>query len=192
MYGGNTAIAAMQYSYQPGWISFLTQRPQARQAGRALFNTIYTYWSGLPPSHRPQLVVFGESLGAYGAEAAFSSVADITARTSGALFVGPPNDTEVWRELTNARVSGSPEWLPVYGDGRTVRFAASASKLRLPGRALRHPEIVYLQHASDPSCGGRRASFCISLTGWPNPGELMSRRRCSGIHSSPSGRSPPT
>ena len=150
MYGGNTAIAAMQYSYQPSWISFLTQRRQARQAGQALFNTIYTYWSGLPPSHRPQLVVFGESLGAYGAEAAFSSVADITARTSGALFVGPPNDTEVWRELTNARVSGSPEWLPVYGDGRTVRFAASASNLRLPGGALRHPEIVYLQHASDP------------------------------------------
>lgn len=150
MYSGNTAIAAIQYSYLPSWMSFLAERPLARQAGRALFNTIYTYWSGLPASHRPRLVVFGESLGAYGAEAAFSSVADITARTSGALFVGPPNGTEVWRELTNARASGSPEWLPVYGDGRTVRFAASASDLRQPGGALRHPRIVYLQHASDP------------------------------------------
>lgn len=150
MYGGNTAIAAIQYSYQPSWISFVAQRPQARQAGRALFNTIYAYWSTLPPAHRPRLVVFGESLGAYGAEAAFSGVADLTARTSGALFVGPPNSSEVWRELTSARVKGSPEWLPVYGDGRTVRFAASAGDLRLPGGALRHPRIVYLQHASDP------------------------------------------
>ena len=150
MYGGNTAIAAIQYSYQPSWISFLTQQPRARQAGRALFDTVYAYWSTLPPAHRPKLVVFGESLGAYGAEGAFSGVADLTARTSGALFVGPPNSTEVWRELTAARDRGSPEWLPVYGNGRTVRFAASASDLRLPGGALRHPAIVYLQHASDP------------------------------------------
>lgn len=150
MYAGNTAIAAVQYSYLPSWISFLAQRDQARQAARALFNTIYTYWSGLPPSHRPRLVVFGESLGAYGAEAAFSGIADMTARTSGALFVGPPNATETWRELTDARARGSPEWLPVYGDGRTVRFAASASDLRQPGGVLRHPKIVYLQHASDP------------------------------------------
>ena len=150
MYGGNTAIAAIQYSYQPSWISFLAQRPQARQAGRALFNAVYAYWSTLPAAHRPKLVVFGESLGAYGAEAAFSGVADMTARTSGALFVGPPNSSEVWHELTSARVKGSPEWLPVYGDGRTVRFAASASDLRLPSGGLRHPRVVYLQHASDP------------------------------------------
>jgi uncharacterized membrane protein len=150
MYGGNTAIAAIQYSYLPSWMAFLAQRPQARQAGRALFNTIYAHWASLPAGHRPRLVVFGESLGAFGAESAFSGIADITARTSGALFVGPPNSTEIWRELTNARARGSPEWLPVYGHGRTVRFAASPGDLRQPGGALRHPKIVYLQHASDP------------------------------------------
>lgn len=150
MYRGNTAIAAIQYSYLPSWVSFLAHQPQARQAGRALFNTIYAYWAGLLPGHRPRLVVFGESLGAFGAESAFSGIADITARTSGALFVGPPNSSEIWRELTNARVRGSPEWLPVYGDGRTVRFADSARDLRRGDGALRHPKIVYLQHASDP------------------------------------------
>jgi uncharacterized membrane protein len=150
MYGGNTAVAAIQYSYLPSWISFLAEQPRARQAGRALFNTIYSYWSALPAAHRPRLVVFGESLGAYAAEAAFSGVADITARTSGALFAGPPNDSEVWAELTRARAKGSPQWLPLYGDGRTVRFAASASDLRGPGDRLRHPKVVYLQHASDP------------------------------------------
>jgi uncharacterized membrane protein len=150
MYGGNTAVAAIQYSYLPSWMSFVAQRPQGLQAGRVLFDTIYSYWSALPASHRPKLVVFGESMGAYSAEGAFSGVADITARTSGALFVGPPNGSEVWRELTGARVTGSPEWLPVYGDGRTVRFAASPSDLYQPDGALRHLRIVYLQHASDP------------------------------------------
>ena len=150
MYRGNTAIAAMQYSYLPSWIAFLTQRAQARQAGQALFDTVDRYWSSLPPGHRPKLVVFGESLGAFGAEAPFSGAASMAARTSGALFVGPPNDSHVWRALTNARAKGSPEWLPIYHGGRTVRFAASVSDLRLPGGGLRHPKIVYLQHSSDP------------------------------------------
>ena len=56
----------------------------------------------------------------------------------------------MWCDLRSARAKGSPEWLPVYGDGRTVRFAASASDLRQPGGGLRHPKIVYVQHASDP------------------------------------------
>lgn len=150
MYGGNTATAAIQYSYQPSWVAFLMQRSLARQAGRALFDTIYRYWSTLPAAHRPRLVVGGESLGAYGAEAAFSGVGDITARTSGALFIGPPNGTPLWQELTRARVKGSPEWLPVYGNGRTVRFASSATDLRWPGGGLSHPHIVYLQHPTDP------------------------------------------
>jgi uncharacterized membrane protein len=150
MYGGNTAIAAMQYSYLPSWVSFLVDQAKARQAGRMLFNTVYDYWASLPAGHRPRLVVFGESLGAFGANAAFSSVADLTARTSGALFVGPPNRTERWRQLTAARSSGSPERLPVYGDGQTVRFAATAADLRTPDGSLRSPKIVFLQHASDP------------------------------------------
>jgi uncharacterized membrane protein len=151
LHGGNTAIAAMQYSYLPSWISFLVDKDRARQAGRTLFNTVYHYWSTLPPAHhRPLLVVFGESLGAFGASAAFSGVADLTARTGGALFVGPPNSTELWRQLTNERATGSPERLPIYGDGHTVRFAASPADLRAADSSLRQPQVVFLQHASDP------------------------------------------
>jgi uncharacterized membrane protein len=149
MYGGNTAIASIQYSYLPSWLSFLSQRPRAQQAGRILFGTIYRYWSRLSPGHRPRLVATGLSLGAYGASSAFSSVADITTHTSGALVFGPPNATQLWSELTSGRAKGSPEWLPVWHGGQAVRFAASAGDLRLPGGALRHPRLVYLQHPSD-------------------------------------------
>jgi uncharacterized membrane protein len=150
LYGGNTAIAAMQYSYLPSWISFLVDKDRARQAGRTLFTTVYRYWSTLPEARRPRLAVFGESLGAFGGSAAFSGLADLTARTDGAVFAGPPNSTELWRELTNKRVKGSPEWLPIYGDGQTVQFAASATDLRTADGSLRHPRLVFLQHASDP------------------------------------------
>jgi uncharacterized membrane protein len=150
MFGGNTAIASMQYSIQPSWISFLVDKSLARQAGRRLFNTIYDYWHTLPATHRPRLVVFGESLGAYGASAAFSGVADLTARTDGVLLVGPPNDTELWRELTDARAAGSLEGLPTYGDGKTVRFAATSGDLKPPDGSTLAPKLVFLQHASDP------------------------------------------
>jgi uncharacterized membrane protein len=150
MYGGDTAIASLQYSFLPSWMSFLVDSGKARQAGRLLFNAVYGYWRQLLPEHRPRLIVFGESLGSYGAAAAFSGPDDLAARTSGALFVGTPNSTQSWRELTDQRKHGSPERLPVYGDGRTVRFAADAKDLRGPDGSLSSPTVVYLQHASDP------------------------------------------
>jgi uncharacterized membrane protein len=150
MFGGRTAIAAMQYSHLPSWMSYLVDAGRAREAGRALFEAVSGYWSRLSPAHRPRLVVFGESLGAFGASAAFRDVDDLTARTDGALFVGPPNSTELTRTLTEARAAGSPQRLPVYGNGETVRFAASAADLRNPDGSPRHPRVVILQHASDP------------------------------------------
>jgi len=150
MYGGDSAIASMQYSFLPSWLSFLDDREHAQQAGRLLFNTIYDYWTTLSPARRPRLVIFGESLGAYGAASAFSSVADMTARTNGALLVGTPDDTAMWRQLTDHRTPTSSERLPVVGDGRTVRFAATAGDLRQPDGSLDDPKVIFLQHASDP------------------------------------------
>jgi uncharacterized membrane protein len=150
MFGGNTAIASMQYSYYPSWISFLIDRPRALEAGRELFDTVYPYWKGLPAAHRPRLVVFGESLGTFGASAAFSNSDDLLARTDGALFAGPPNSTTMWQSLTDSRRPGSLERLPVVGNGQTIRFAANASQLREPDGTLTHPHVVFLQHGSDP------------------------------------------
>ena len=150
MFGGNTAIASIQYSFYPSWISFLIDRPRAEEAGRVLFDTVYKYWATLPPAHRARLVVFGESLGSYGGSAAFDNVDQLLARTDGALFTGPPNTTAMWRTLTASRRPGSLERLPVVGDGETVRFAADAKQLYQPDGSLSHPRVVFLQHGSDP------------------------------------------
>lgn len=150
MYGGDTAIAAMQYSHLPSWVSFLLDETRARESSRILFDTVYTYWSRLAAAHRPRLVVFGMSLGALGSADMFSGLDDLTRRTSGALFVGPPSDTALWQQLTAQRAAGTPERLPVYGDGRTVRFAASSNDLRATDGSLLAPRVVFLQHASDP------------------------------------------
>ena len=150
MFDGDSAVATMQYSYLSSYLSFITDKNTAENAGQLLFNTVHDYWATLPAGHRPRLVVYGESLGAYGGLSAFPTVADLTARTDGAVFAGTPNFTRLWDDINAARQKGSPERLPVYGDGQTIRFAASANGLLEPDGTLSHPQAVFLQHASDP------------------------------------------
>jgi uncharacterized membrane protein len=149
-FNGDTAMVAMQYSYLPSWLSFLVDQVKARDAGRALFDAVYGTWSQLPPESRPQLYVFGESLGTFGGEAAFSGLADVENRTAGVLWAGPPNFNEMWRGIVEDREAGSPEWLPIYENGRTVRFADEAPDLGRPPAPWGEPRLVYLQNASDP------------------------------------------
>ncbi|HEY6495923.1 MAG TPA: alpha/beta hydrolase [Trebonia sp.] len=150
MYGGDTAIAAIQYSFLPSWISFIADKGPAQEAGRDLFDAVYGVWSRLPVDHRPKLVVFGESLGSFGGEAAFSGVNDIRNRTSGVLWVGPTNSNSLWTEFTTERDPGTPEWQPVYGGGRTVRFITAVGQLDSVPADWQVPRVVYLQNTSDP------------------------------------------
>ena len=151
MYNGNTAIVGLQYSYLPSWLSFLVDRERAGQAGKAQFDAVYEKWEKLPPESRPKLVVMGESLGSFGGESAFGGVDDIAARTDGVLFTGPPNANDIWTDVTTNRDPGSPEWLPVYEQGETVRFGAKAPvDLTRPDTAWDRPRMIYLQHPSDP------------------------------------------
>jgi uncharacterized membrane protein len=150
MYNGDTAVASMQYSYLPSPISFLVDRERARAAGQALFEAVYARWHTLTESRRPKLVVFGESLGSFGGEAAFTSIEDLAARADGALFVGPTYTNEIWHDTTERRDPGSPQWLPVYKNGGTVRFVAGPADLRRPEGQWPSPRVVYLQYPSDP------------------------------------------
>lgn len=150
LWAGDTALATMQYSYLPSWISLLVDSTRAREAGAELFNAVHDRWSQLPEDDRPQLVVFGESLGADGSEAAFSGIADLRNRTDGALWVGPPSFSELWRGFVDRRDPDTPERLPTYDGGATVRFAATPDDLQEPDAPWYRPRVVYLQQPSDP------------------------------------------
>lgn len=152
MHGGDTAIVTMQYSYLPSWISFVGDRDTPPAAGQALFEAVHDRWSELPVNARPRLVVHGISLGSYGAQGAFSGLQDIAARSDGALFVGTPNFTPVWRELTDTRDPGSPEIAPVIDGGETARWGVQVPNgvdLWQLGDTWNAPRVVFVQHASD-------------------------------------------
>jgi uncharacterized membrane protein len=150
MWGGDTAIVTIQYSFLPSWISFLVDQERATDAGRALFDAVYAKWSTLPRASRPKLITYGLSLGSFAAQAPFSGVADMAARTDGALFVGTPNFTQPWRRIVADRDRGSPQWQPTYRDGQTARFAAANGDLARPGATWPSPHVVFMQHGSDP------------------------------------------
>jgi uncharacterized membrane protein len=149
--GGDSAIVATQYSHLPSWLSYLVDREEAREAGRDLFDEVYGRWSQLPADNRPQLMVYGESLGSFGGENAFSGERDLANRTSGALYVGPPSFNPLYGDLVEDRDPGSPQVEPTYNDGRIIRFSGRPRE-GIPPESSPWPgtRVLYMQHASDP------------------------------------------
>jgi len=153
--GGDSAVAAMQYSTLPSALAFIESATTPPEAGTALITAVETALSELPEESRPELYLSGESLGAYGASAAFDSLEDMVARVDGAVFTGTPGFTPLHEQITASRVMSSTQVLPVVDDGRHVRFASEPAELQADqfGRGLGswdEPRIVYLQNRSDP------------------------------------------
>jgi uncharacterized membrane protein len=171
MYGGDTALVAIQYSYLPSWVSFLTEG-EASSAGYALFSAVYQHWRSLPADSRPTLLLAGESLGSYATEQSFHGRLDqLTASADGALLVGPTPDNPIHHHVTERRDPGSPAWLPVYQDGRTVRFGQTAADLDRPGgQEWRPPRVAYLQNGTDP------VTWWVPDLIWRHPDWLRGRR----------------
>jgi uncharacterized membrane protein len=150
MYDGDSALVAIQYSYLPSFVSVLTE-DEAAHAGRALFDAVYAEWSSLPAATRPKLVLAGESLGSYATERAFDgSLDELTARAGGALLLGPTADNLIWQAVTNGRDQGSPMWLPIYQQGRKVRWGQVAADFARPASPWPGPRVLYLQNGGDP------------------------------------------
>lgn len=176
---GDTAQVALQYSYLPSWLALLVNRQDATDHGRALFEAVYDKVQLLEVDKRPRILSYGLSLGAYGSQAAFGSAADIAARTDGALYLGTPGFTPLWRDFTNNRDPYSPEILPVYNGGRTVRFSSTSRDMAVlnENQDWRKPRVLYLQYASDPIVWWQ-PSLLWSRPDWlsESPGHDVSRR----------------
>jgi len=128
--GGDSAIVALQYSHLPSWLSYLVDHTQARVAGRDLFDAVYDRWSRLPAESRPKLYVFGESLGSFGGEHAFSGESDLANRTDGPCSSGLPASTSSIGSSSTPATRAAARSNPSSGTAgrsgsRTVRGAPS-------------------------------------------------------------------
>ncbi len=150
MHQGDVAIVTMQYSYVPSWLSIIVDPDRSRRAAKALYDEVFDYWTTLPRDTRPELYLFGLSLGALGSEASGDMISLLSDPINGALWSGPPFASTSWAQITKGRKPESPYWRPKVRDGSLVRFmnqdGFGPSELENWG-PLR---VVYLQHASDP------------------------------------------
>lgn len=176
LHRGNTAIVAIQYSVLPSVLAIFMDAGLANEAGLTLFGAVHARWSRLPPDRRPKLVLFGKSLGTSGVEAPFvgpdasSSVANILARTDGAVIAGAKESNPIHSQLTRERDHGSPFWQPIFDGGRAVRFVNRDPQQPPLKAAWSVPRIVYLQHPADP------VVFWSVEAAW-RPPEWMARPR---------------
>lgn len=150
IYGGDTALVSFQYSYLPSVYALIADKSAATDASLAMFNKIQEHWRTLDPAARPEFYLHGLSLGAYGSQAAVSSVNQFNDPINGALWAGPPFVSEFWHRLTRDREAGTPIWLPIYQGGTTIRFTNTGDNLQENAGDWQDNRFVYLQQAGDP------------------------------------------
>jgi uncharacterized membrane protein len=160
---GNVASVAVQYSYLSSPLSLLVEPEYGEETSRLLFAEIYAYWRTLPVETRPRLFVHGLSLGAMNSERSVNLFDMIDTPIDGALWSGPPFATRTWRQTTNQRNAGSPEWLPVFRDSRSVRFMNQGGSPVPADAPWGRMRVVYLQYASDP------ITFFTPYDAWRQP-----------------------
>ena len=142
---GNTATVAVQYSHLPSPMAFLAEREAAVESSRAVFAAILARLASIEPDQRPALLVAGESLGSFGAQAVFANLDDMIRRVDGALWVGPPPMAHLRREAEARRDSGSYQIRPVISSLPEVIFGARATDFVGTGG-----RYGFLQQADDP------------------------------------------
>jgi uncharacterized membrane protein len=145
LYAGDTATVAIQHSYLPSWISFVSERSTATGAATELIGAVRDRLVTMPSAERPQLVVYGESLGAYGTEYAFGDLESLLRETDGAVLAGPPHGNPIWEEVVEGRDPDSPIWRPLGLDH--VAFMQTGDDFI---STVDDPKLIYLQNASDP------------------------------------------
>jgi uncharacterized membrane protein len=149
--GGDLTSVAVQYSAVPSWIGFVVDPATTQAQNDSTVNAILAAWRTKPVDDRPELILFGESLGAFGSQAAWpegSSPAEVTAEIGRIIWIGPPSQSRLWKQWQADRSSG-PMWQPVIGDGSIARVFISDVELEAATPPI-GPVITFSAHPNDP------------------------------------------
>jgi uncharacterized membrane protein len=190
MWGGDTAIVGVQYSFLPSWVASVVGPESAPILGVQLFDAVHAAWSELPADSRPKLLAFGESLGSFAGEYAFEqgddvagSLGSIAARTDGALFVGPTRGNPIYGPLVDHRDPGSRSWAPELAAVPNLRVANQTTDITADNSAWPQPRVLYLHHPSD-AVGTWEPANLWRPPGWaenPAPYDIPSAARWTPI-----------
>ncbi|WP_068118660.1 alpha/beta hydrolase [Tropicimonas marinistellae] len=149
MLGGDVATVAVQYSYLTSALSLLAHPENGIEQARALFDTIYTYWSALPKENRPKLYVHGLSQGAFNSQSTLPLLDILADPIDGALWAGSPFLSPTWQHIRDDRNPESPAWRPRFGNGSLARVTNQEDTLDDGFSPWGPIRLVFLHYGSD-------------------------------------------
>lgn len=150
LHDGNTAIAAMQYTNAESWDSYLFHPGDYWESTQTLVGAVGEWWDALPADDRPELYLYGLSLGSRAVQDSFADAEAMRTWGDGVIVAGTPFGTEINATLTAARDAGSPVTVPVLDDGLEYRWFGSGMDIAETGGQWDSPRVLYLQHGNDP------------------------------------------
>ena len=148
---GDVTTVAVQYSAVPSWIGFVIDPQTTIEQNDNTIDGVLAAWRAKPADRRPELILFGQSLGAMGTQGAWGPDAtpeQVTDDFPHVVWVGPPAASTLWSRWQADR-TGGPAWQPIIGNGQITRVLVSATDpANLDTKSP--PTIVFVAHANDP------------------------------------------
>ncbi|MDE1047678.1 MAG: alpha/beta-hydrolase family protein [Candidatus Nanopelagicales bacterium] len=148
---GDVTTIGVQYSAVPSWIGFLIDPETSMEQNSILIKAVVNRWRSLPSDSRPELILFGESLGSMGTQGAWQAgdqPAAVTQDIQKIVWIGPPAESTLWKSWQAERTSGNA-WDPVVGDGSIVQVIIQR-ETRETANPNQGARIVFAAHANDP------------------------------------------
>jgi uncharacterized membrane protein len=148
---GDVTTVAVQYTAVPSWIGFVIDPQTTIDQNRDTIDAVLAAWRAKPEDQRPELILFGQSLGSLGTQGAWDAAATpetVTSDIPHVIWIGPPAESVLWKTWQADRTAG-PAWDPVIGDGSITRILVSAQDTS--NEAVKPPPtVVFAAHANDP------------------------------------------
>ena len=131
---GDVATVTLQYSKRPSPLS-LGRIGAAREQNRLLLLHVLDRLRGLPPTRRPRVVLFGESLGAHTSQDMLLHWGTLGPQALGvdrALWIGTPYGSKWMHQVTGApRPDVDPDLVGVFNDFEQYAALPSERRARL-------------------------------------------------------------
>jgi len=150
MLGGDVATVAVQFSYLSSALALLMHPEKGLEQTEDLFDAVYNHWSDMPKNNRPKLYVFGLSQGAFNTQSTVPLLDMLSDPIDGALWVGSPFLSPIWKTVRDNRTIGSPAWRPRFGNGSLVRTLDQFEDVDENMADWGPIRLVFLRYASDP------------------------------------------
>jgi uncharacterized membrane protein len=176
---GDVATVTLQYSKRPSPLS-LGRIGAAREQNRLLLLHVMDRLRAVPPTRRPRVVLFGESLGAHTSQDMFLHWGTLGPRALGidrALWIGTPYGSKWMHQVTGAaRPDVDPDLVGVFNDFE--QYAA------LPAERRARLRYVLLSHDND-GVTKFGPDLIVNRPRWLEPGrppvEVISRASPRGV-----------